>query len=710
MPTPPRPFAEPPPLKKQWGASSILQRWFTLGRDSRDTLFLLAVIAWTLAPHVPRLPEWSVAFAGLAMLWRARIAWRGGKLPSRWVLGGCLIVTCALTWWSHHTLLGQEAGITLIVALTAMKTLELRARRDAFVVFFLGFFLILTQFLYSQSLLTALAMTVAVWGLLTALVLAHLPVGRPHLFTAAGLAARNAAMGVPIMVLLFLLFPRLAPLWGRPEDAVGHTGLSGQMNLGQIAELALDDSIAMRVRFLDGKVPLQRDLYFRGPVLSQFDGQQWKGIPSDIWLRAAMDADTEVRVTGRPLRYELTIEPTRGTILPLLEASIEPPHLEGANPVPMLEHRGLQWLSALPITDRIRVHGLAWTHFQYGPTTPNSALAVYLELPPGRNPRTLAWAVQFKRRPDLAHADARALSQALLSHIEHGGFSYTLAPGLFSDNAIDDFWLDRRAGFCEHFASAFVVLMRAMDVPARIVTGYQGAELNKHDGYWVVRNRDAHAWAEFWQPGEGWVRVDPTGAVAPDRIELPHRLTAPRGLLAGALSNVVSPLWFNDARAAWEAMNNGWNQWVLNYSQGRQINMMRQLGFETADWLDLVKALLVSLIGLSVAATAWVWWEQQQHDRWLLAYSRVQSALRKAGLDIPAHWPPLTLANSLSQRLGSAAQPLADALMHLDALRYARPDTLGVGGGLSMRRRQRLMQLARGLAAQIERQTQQEQS
>jgi hypothetical protein len=205
----------------------------------------------------------------LALLgWRAVLAWRGGALPSRWVVTAILVLAAALTLWAERTLLGKEAGITLLVVLMSLKTLELRARRDALVVFFLGFFLVLTHFLYSQSLATGLWLLVSVWGLLTALVLAHMPVGRPPLWRAGALAARTAALGVPVMVVMFVLFPRIGPLWGLPQDAAGRTGLSGSLRLGGVASVAKDDSIAMRVRF-EGPAPDPGTLYFRGPVLVQ---------------------------------------------------------------------------------------------------------------------------------------------------------------------------------------------------------------------------------------------------------------------------------------------------------------------------------------------------------------------------------------------------------------------------------------------------------
>src|SRR6476469_4642826 len=254
--------------------------WHRLPREARDTLFLLAVIAWTVLPHATHLPAWSLALTALVLLWRGRLALINAALPGRWVLVAVLIAAIGLTFWSYRTLLGKEPGVTLAVALMALKTLELRARRDAFVVFFLGFFIVLTHFLYSQSLPVAVAMLISVWGLLTALVLAHMPVGQPSLRQASGLAARTALLGAPVMALLFVLFPRIGPLWGVPQAGISKTGLSNTMRMGSMTEVARDDSIAMRIRF-DGPAPAPAEMYFRGPVLTRFDGNEWTplGLP-----------------------------------------------------------------------------------------------------------------------------------------------------------------------------------------------------------------------------------------------------------------------------------------------------------------------------------------------------------------------------------------------------------------------------------------------
>ena len=644
--------------------------WRHLPRDARDTLFLLGVIAWTLLPHLTHLPWWCAALTAVVLLWRMNLALANATLPGRWVLVVMLTIAAGLTWWTERTLLGKEAGVTLLVVLMALKTLELRARRDAFVVFFLGFFLVLTQFLYSQTLLTAAAMIVAVWGLLTALVLAHMPVGQPRLSQAGGLAARAALLGAPLMVLLFVLFPRLDPLWGLPSDAAARTGLSGSMTMGSVAEVANDDSIALRLRF-NGAVPPPEAMYFRGPVLGAFDGREWKRVDPRPSLSLRADA---LRVLGPAYAYEMTLEPSRLTVLPLLEMATDevPPRAEGYR----IGHRDdLQWTSDRPLTDRLRIVAVAHTQFTQGPLRALPDAGDYLHLPPGFNPRTLAWAAALREKPAYAYAEASTLARALLQHIRTGGFSYTLAPGTYGDaagrDAIDEFWLDRKAGFCEHFAASFVVVMRAMGVPARVVTGYQGTDANPVDGYYIVRQRHAHAWAEYWQPRRGWLRADPTAAVAPERIVYSASLPPRLGFMAGAL-NTMSPTLLAQLRRNWEAINNRWNQWVLNYSRTQQFDLLRNLGVGSPSWEDLALLLLQVLVGVSAAGAVWAWWDRRRVDPWTRLHARLRRTLGALGVATAAHEAPRALAQAVRARRGGAGDALATLLDELDRLRYAR--------------------------------------
>ena len=652
--------------------------WSLLPRETRDTLFLLGVIAWTVMPHVSHLPAWCTLLTLVVLLWRVRLALNNAALPGRWVLVGVLVVAAALTFWSFRTLLGKEPGVTLAVVLMALKTLELRARRDAFVVFFLGFFLILTHFLYSQSLLVAAAMLVSVWGLLTALVLAHMPVGQPSLRQAARLSARTALLGAPIMALLFVLFPRVGPLWGVPQDGLSTTGLSNTMRMGSIAKVALDDTVAIRLRFASAP-PAPETLYFRGPVLSRFDGNEWRPAPSSLVLRSP--AGLYLRPAGTPLRYEMTLEPLRLASLPLLEATTTAPQIEGYQISGLVD---LQWLTDRPLFERVRFNAEANTSFQHGPLAASMALQDLLDLPPSFNPRTLAWAAALRSDPRYAQADGRVLAQALMTHIRNGGYSYTLAAEPYGRDAIDEFWLDRREGFCEHFAAAFVVVMRALDVPARVVTGYQGTDPLPIDGFYVVRQSSAHAWAEYWQAGVGWVRADPTAAVAPDRINRSANLVGSPGLVAGALGT-MSPETLARLRRGWELVNNRWNQWVMHYSRGQQFEVLKGLGFETPSWTDLAVLMAGALSALALVGAVWAWWDRHRVDPWTRQMQRLREALQALGVDAAAHEAPRALSARVRARFGAAGETLAALLDTLERQRYGRDSVMRPDAQLTRR-------------------------
>lgn len=649
---------------------AALLRLNSLPRDGRDSLFLLLVIGWIILPQVGNLPLWCSLLAGALLAWRAWLAVASRPLPSHWWVLGLLVVSLVATFATHHTLLGRDAGVTLIVMLLALKTLELRARRDIFVVFFLGFFTMLTNFFFSQSLATAAAMLLALLGLLTALVNAHMPVGKPPLAHAARTAAWMTLLGAPVMAALFLLFPRIGPLWGIPSDAMsGRSGLSATLQVGNLASLVLDENIAMRVKF-EGRVPPQSDLYFRGPVLSAFDGREWRPLQPRLGSRSfpLLSGGAQLQVSGEPVRYEVTLEPNNRPWILVLDATATPPVVPGFETVMTSE---LLWVANRPVTDLLRYRAESYTSFRHGPRSSAGVLPEYLELPPGFNPRTLELAAQMRRDPNLAGRGPQALVQAALDRLRTGNYHYTLDPGVYGQHSADEFWFDRREGFCEHIASAFVVLMRGMGIPARLVTGYQGGELNGVDGFWIVRQSDAHAWTEVWLAGRGWVRVDPTSAVAPGRTGSFQRLQAPRGVIASAFGT-VSPNLAASVRAAWEALNNSWNQWVLNYTQSKQLDLLKNLGFTSPSWEDLSYVLLALVVALALTGAAWTLWDRRQHDPWLRLLLRVRRRLGQAGVDLPPATPPRQIATVVTGRFGETGRALSDWLLKLETQRYAR--------------------------------------
>lgn len=681
--------------------------WATLPREARDTLFLLATIAWTLLPQLGQVPPWCAALAYAALGWRAWLAWSGGALPSRWLLVLALLGAAAGTLVSHQSLLGPSAGVTLLVVMTALKTLELRARRDATVVFYLGFFLVLVNFLHSQSLVTALAMGVSVWLLMTALVLAHLDpgAGRAPLPHALGLAARLLLTGLPLVVALFLLFPRVAPLWAMPGPGTGKTGLSDRLTLGDVAELAQDDSLALRLQF-DGPVPAPAQRYFRGPVLSEPEGNGWQR-RSRVDPVADPASGTPQARTAPSLRYEMTVEPLGITTLPLLESARTSPALpDAAASWQWTRHAEGYWFTQRPLSERMRVLATAVLdtpeHTAARAPDTDTAAAVpaddprwapYLVLPDGHHPRTQAWADRQRLAFDPA-ADSSQLAQWLLDHIRQQPYVYTLAPGLGGQDPVDDFWLDRRAGFCEHYASAVTVVLRRWGVPARIVTGYLGGEVNPLNGVLEVRQRDAHAWVEYWHARRGWVRLDPTSAVAPERIRRGERALAPSGPV-GQLLVDLDPALLEQARAVWGAAEHQWNQWVLGYSAHRQQDLLSRLGWEGLDGRDLGRVLaggFATVVGLGVLG---VWWRSRslRPDPWLRGQERLRRILRQRGYDAPDHLAPAGLFDHLRQQTDVDLGQLGTVLGQLSQWRYA---PAGASGPLRP-----LWRAAHRLAAQL---------
>ena len=635
-----------------------------LTQGQRDELARLLVLAVTVLPHVVALPLICSVLVVLALLMRGAVVFGAMAAPSKFLPLGMLVLGVLAIRWQFQTLFGTEAGVALVVLLLALKTLEMRGTRDVLVVFFLGFFTILTQFLHAQTLPGLVLMLAGAWGLLTVLVRAHMPEHGTSVRQAAGVALRLTAWGVPVMALLFMLFPRIGPLWGVPEDkSIGRTGLSDAMAVGSMSELTNNPAIALRLRF-EGEAPEPAHIYLRAHVFGHFDGRQWTTLTAD--LPSPSHAARDLRVQGTPLRYEVTLEPHHMQWLPVLESSPLAPVAEGLHFSPGAD---LRWLSAQAVDEPLRYQAQSYAQFRYGISLSAQELQAWTLLPPGYNPRTLQWAALLRSDPALRSTDAQTLSQWLLRQLHQDGYRYTLAPGSYGRNSVDEFWFDRKAGFCEHFASAYVVMMRAMGVPARVVTGYQGAERNPIDGLWTVRHSDAHAWAEIWQSGQGWIHVDPTAAVAPSRIESNSRLAASDALAPLRAGAGTGRLWL-PLRQSWEAANYRWNVWVTGYDQRRQMELLSDLGVSSPQGQDLAWLLGALLAGGIGAVAAGAWLEKSARSPWLRLRTAVARELCALGLAPLARHTPRQLAAMLAQRFGPASAPMGQWLAELERAHY----------------------------------------
>lgn len=564
-------------------------------RDRRDTLFLMAGTLLAATPHFLFRPWWaSVGFLVL-FFWRLGLVLSGRWLPRdsvRWVAA----IACTAAVYAHYdTLLGREAGVTLLMLFLGLKLMEMRVRRDLFVVLFLCFFLLLTAFFNSQSITTATLTVLAVLVLVATMV--TIQFGQQEAPVARRVRTAGALMlqALPIAAVLFVLFPRLQePLWGMPEDPhAARTGLSESMSPGNISKLSGSDEVAFRVKF-DGRMPALGEMYWRGPVLGQFDGHVWRPITQPTVatppLRLAIDEP------ARRIRYQLTLEPTHRRWLFALEAPLRVQGIESLRPTVFPD---LQLTADHPVSSRIRYDVESSLAFRLGENETPESLRDATRLPRGFNPR----AIELGRQWANAGLGPQEIVDRALAMFREQPFRYTLEPPLTGRHGVDDFLLKTRAGFCEHYSAAFVVLMRAAGVPARVVTGYQGGEINPIDDYLIVRQADAHAWSEVWIDGQGWTRIDPVTAVAPDRIEHGSRMIRDRNRerRPGAVS-----AWSRRWQLNLDAWANNWNQWVLSYDGSRQRRLLGSLGFAFEDWREmagLLAASLTLLIGIAALIT-----------------------------------------------------------------------------------------------------------
>lgn len=645
-------------------------------RERRDTLVLLLALAFVVLPHLSHVAWWAAAVLVVLWAWRFWLALTQRPLPPRFAMLPLLAAAMLAVYAEHRTLLGRDAGVTFLLMLLALKLLEMRAKRDVFVVIFLAFFILLTQFLFGQGIVVAVLSLGAVLLLFFSLVSVNLADHDLSAAQKARLVGVVLLKAAPLAAALFLLFPRLpGPLWGLPGDtSSARTGLSTTMTPGAIGRLLQSEEIAFRARFDSEQPPLPDELYWRGPVLGSFTGRSW------LPLSEADRPDAvPIEVRGDPrsvIEYTVTLEPHRRDWLFALEWPAELPGTGRVGDGSSRLARDGQLLANGLVSERMRYTLRSATRFSFGLNETPLSLRAWTQLPPGFNPRTLEYAAELRQQVPgaLLSRDADlALVEAVLTRFRREPYRYTLEPPVLGRHSVDEFLFDTKAGFCEHYASAFVTLMRALDIPARVVTGYQGGEYNPIDGFLTVRQGDAHAWAEVWLAGRGWTRVDPTAAVAPDRVEQARgRAVRERAAAGGGtLAPAVFDLW-RTLRLNAEAIENAWNQWVLSYSPERQRALLRALGLAP----DTQTLLVVFAIAISVLLAILAWFSLRhrvQRDPLGQIVTLLKERLLRAGVAPPPHLGPRGMLPTLKQQLDPASYAAAcELLARIETLRYAR--------------------------------------
>jgi len=622
----------------------------------RELRAMAVCLGLAMAVHIAALPVWLTAVVAMCVAMRLFLSARGRSAPSKPVKLGISAAAVIILFLQFRTFNGLSAGTALLSLIAGLKFLETHARRDLYAVALIVYFLCLAALLRSESFWLLAYLIGVAW--LTAAALLRIALSTPTHGWRPDLryVGRISAQALPVAAVLWLFFPRFdAPLWHLPSDqGNAQTGLSDSMSPGDIVDLALSDDIAFRVRF-DGALPPADERYWRGPVLHDTDGHTWRN------LGHVVDTAVTLTPTGPAYRYTLSLEPHAFNWLFALDWpdqwSVPDGRLDADETL----------VQGPPVSRPIDVSVRSHTHVFTAQALSVTSRRRDTQLPPNRNPRTIALSAELRR----SHPDDLGFAQAVLDLFRREEFFYTLSPPPLGENSVDDFLFDTRRGFCGHYASAFATLMRAAGIPARVVTGYYGGSYNPYAGYWILRQSNAHAWDENWIAGRGWLRVDPTSAIAPARVEsgLDATLAAePLGL--GIRARVP---WITDLRLRLDALGQLWRQRVLHFDQLEQLSLIERLGIEEP---DAQKIVLVMAGGL-VLAFAWLLWQLRREqsaepkDPAVVAYRRLCRKLAAIGLARRPHEG----AEGYAARVGEARPDLAAAVAALcgsySRLRYA---------------------------------------
>jgi len=626
----------------------------------RGLRWVVIALAVAVVPHVRFLPGWVDLLLVSVMAWRTVADARGWPLPPKWLRVAVTVAATAVVLGTYRTLNGIEAGTAFLVLMAGVKLLETRSARDLTVLLFIAWFLIFAALLRSQGLpqLPWLAAS----AVLTTSALLRVHAGSAGDSTRAVVTRTLAltAQALPLAVALFLLFPRLpGPFWGLSTSESARTGLGDEMTPGDVSELSASGDVAFRVRFFTA-LPPPEERYWRGPVLHEFDGRSWRR------PRAQVFPAQEVRFSGPAVDYQITLEPHARRWLLALDLPSQWPEREAfpAYDFVLLAPQPINTVTAY----RLRSH----THYLAGAQLPLSLRRKDTSLPEAGNPRAVALGRALAAR----NAAPEGVVRDLLQFFRSQPFEYTMLPPRLAHDPVDEFLFSTRKGFCEHYASAFTVVMRAAGVPARVVTGYQGGEFNPYGGYLIVRQSDAHAWSEVWLDGKGWVRVDPTAAVAPQRIR--------RGLIDAVAAAEPVPGRLRESNALWlqlelnwDVVNDFWNERIVRFNAQSQFDLLRKLGVEDPDWPALGLGLAASLAAFFVALSMYLGWKYRRPalDWPARLHAVVVRRLRRRALTMGSTEGPVAFLERAAGTCPDLAAELREVRRLYVALRYGPAPT-----------------------------------
>ena len=649
-------------------------------------IWILISQAFLLFPHILRTPQLVLPLYVFCLTWRLMIFKGRWRYPSGLVKAFLVLASLVFIVSLDQRVLSIESMVLLLITAFQLKLIEMQDRRDLLISVYLAYFVIATELIFNQGLLSAIYMVISVLLVSTGLIAAHMGLTRLSFFHPLKVSARLMLFSVPIMLVAFLVFPRIGPLWTLPSPAQsGKTGMSSSLSPGSISNLAESDELAFRVQFAGSPPPMQQ-LYWRGLVLSAFDGNTWTVADQQRFVddgRALYGDLTE----QTSYDYQMIVEANdRHWMFPLDGITQFDAHAR------LFDDYSLRHIGKIQQRE-------AWQMRSSPQAKKTVRLSVQQQrfntaLPAGQNPKTHALAQQLWQQSD----SAEDYLQQILLYFNQQPFVYTLTPPLLGQHANDDFLFNTRRGFCEHYANAFVILARAKGLPSRIVVGYQGGDVNPYEQHVSVRQLDAHAWAEVWLEGQGWVRFDPTYAVAPERIERGSQDTLredPRFLAQSPLSAVklANVAWLKNLQYRIDGLNFLWHSKVLSYQGAQQQNVLAALMGKVS--LLRIAILIISVLLVSSLLVFAVYY--LQHTKPVLSasekiYQRFLKKLKQKGLSKESNQGAQDFAVIAMQGFPQYADEIDTISQQYIQLRYAK---------LSEQRHQRLLEQFRANVKQL---------
>ena len=631
---------------------SALKNNLLVKADSQLIILMLMVSL----PHFEYIPWWSVVIILLLAVWRSIIISKNKYRPGKVISALLTILAAIFIYQKSGGFSGIAAGSHLLVVMAFFKLLESKNRRDYMLLVILSFFIIATNFLFSQSIATAAYMFVCLFFTLVTMISINQKKSDISFKEKSAISLKLIAYSIPLMIVLFLFFPRITgPLWNTDNDqSQAKTGLSDSMEPGQISQLVYSNDLVFRAKFKD-KRPAQHKLYWRALTLLNFNGKKWTATSDS-------ESGAVLHINSSGYEYTVTMEASNKKWLYLLDLpyQINNKHHISSD---FTSHTNKALNSLIQYT----AHSSQNYYISNNLDPHFKSLALNT---PDLNKKTRELAERWRQKS----TNSEEIINQALAFFTRQGFSYTLSPArLTRANSIDQFLFETREGFCEHYASAFAVLMRHAGIPSRIVLGYLGGELNPIDNILSVNQSMAHSWTEVWIDGKGWIRIDPTAAIAPDRINI-NISTALKDKKNLPLHLQINSETLLAIKQFMSAIDNQWNQWVLNYDETHQKKFLQFLtGTEYS--LKDISNLFIQIILITLLLTGFAYFFnnfKKIKDPVKNDYKLFLKKLSKAGLPKLSSEGPRDYKNRLLKHLPAQKQEISFIMENYINLRYKK--------------------------------------